>query len=65
MTIREPQAEVFDKIASLDAQAIVGMLSRWYLRQAARDGFTLSAIEARNAAISAVFGCQPMGNRKP
>jgi hypothetical protein len=61
--IHEPQ--VIDKLASLDAQAIVGMLARWYMRQAQRDGFTLTAIDARNAAISAVFGGQPMGNRKP
>ncbi len=59
----EPQA--IDKLAQLDAQALVGMVSRWYMRQAARDGFTLTAIEARNAAISAVFGCQPMRDRKP
>jgi hypothetical protein len=62
MSVREPQ--VVDKIASLDAQAIVGMLMRWYIRQAARDGFTLPMETARNAAISAVFGGQPMGDRK-
>ena len=61
-TVHEPQ--VLDKLASLDAQALVGMVSRWYMRQATRDGFTLTAIEARDAAIAAVFGCQPMGNRK-
>jgi hypothetical protein len=61
--VHEPQS--VDKLASLDAQALVGMVSRWYMRQAARDGFRLTAIEARDAAIAAVFGCQPVGNRKP
>ena len=60
--VLEPQA--VDKIAQLDAQAIVGMLARWYMRQAARDGLTIAAETARNAAISAVFGCQPVGSRK-
>jgi hypothetical protein len=48
-----------DKLATMDAQAIVGMLMRWYVREAQRQGFTLTAETARNAAISAVFGCMP------
>jgi len=60
--VHEPQA--IDKLASLDAQAMVGLVARWYMRCAQRDGFNLTAIEARNAAIQAVFGCQPMGGRK-
>ena len=48
-----------DKLATMDAQAIVGMLARWYMRQAQRDGFSLTAETARNAAILAVFGCMP------
>jgi hypothetical protein len=59
--IHEPQ--VLDKMASLDAQAIVGMLARWFMRQAQRDGFALAPIDARNAAIAAVFGCQPVGRK--
>ena len=48
-----------DKLATMDAQAIVGMLMRWYVREAQRQGFTLTAETARNAAISAAFGCMP------
>jgi hypothetical protein len=57
------EAHIHDKIAELDAQAIVGMLMRWYLRQAKRNGITLAAIDARDAAIQAVFGCQPVGGK--
>jgi hypothetical protein len=61
--IREPQ--VIDKLASMDSQAVIGLVARFYIRQAAREGRTVTAIEARDAAIAAVFGCQPMGDRRP
>ena len=57
--MREHIGIPMDKLATMDSQAIVGMLARWYIRQAQRDGFTITAETARNAAISAVFGCMP------
>jgi hypothetical protein len=57
--MQEHEAIPIDKLASMDAQAICGMVGRWYMRQAQRDGFSLTAEEARNAAIRAVFGCMP------
>jgi hypothetical protein len=60
-TVHQPQA--IDKLTSMDAQAIVGLVARFYIRQAARANRTLTAIEARDAAIAAVFGCQPVGGK--
>ena len=57
--MKDVDAQPIDKLASLDAQAVVGMLARWYVRQAQRDGFILDHITARNAAIRAVFGGMP------
>lgn len=57
--MRDVDAQPIDKLESLDAQAVVGLVMRWYVRQAQRDGFTLDPITARNAAISAVFGGMP------
>jgi hypothetical protein len=55
-------AQPIDKLATLDGPALVTMLARWYLSQAARDGFQLTADNARNAAISAVYGHKPHGD---
>ena len=57
--MREHIGIPMDRLATMDNQAIVGMLARWYRRQAQRDGFSLTAETARNAAIRAVFGCMP------
>jgi hypothetical protein len=64
MTIREPQAQVVDKIANLDAQALVGMMTRYCIREHARRHLTIPVIEARDRAISAFAGLLPMGDRK-
>jgi len=58
-TAHEPQ--VVDKIASLDAQALVGMVARFFQRQEARRGRKLDAITARDAAIRALFSAWPDG----
>jgi hypothetical protein len=50
---------IHDKIASLDAQAIVGMLARYIQRQEERKGRKLDAITARDRAIVAVFAAMP------
>ncbi len=57
--ILERDAVPLDKLASMDTQAVVGMLARWYIRQALRDGFSITAETAKNAAIRAAFGCMP------
>jgi hypothetical protein len=63
MTIREPHAELFDKVAQLDLQSVTGMLARHYMRRATREGWTLAANDARNAALGAVIAGMP--DRKP
>ena len=57
MIAREPLQ--VDKLATLDAQAIVGMLMRFYVRQAQRRGWVLDHTTARDAAIASVFGGMP------
>jgi hypothetical protein len=51
-------------IADLDVQAMTGALARFYIRRAARNGFRIDPIDARNRAISALFHYMPEANRK-
>lgn len=57
--MKDVDATPIDRLASMDAQAVVGLVMRWYIRQAQRDGFSLTPETARNAAIRAVFGGMP------
>ena len=66
MTIREPQANVFDKISQLDAQAMVLTMARFAVREHNRKGLTLLPSDAKNRAIVALSDLLPQsGNRQP
>lgn len=42
-------------IEKLDARSVAATLARWYLRQAARQGKTISRVEAYEAAMAALY----------
>jgi hypothetical protein len=65
MTTATHDPQVVDKIASLDAQALVGMMTRFCVREHARRHLTIPVIEARDRAISAFADLLPMGDYKP
>ena len=57
--MRDVDAQPIDKLASLDAQAVVGMMARYAVREHNRRGVPISADEARSRAIVALSDLIP------